>query len=73
MKIRLKICLIVYCMTAMLAGCTLHESAKVSAAVDQNFVNAYEAFEMAKNPGAKVSTDTVTTSEGVWLGNKSTL
>lgn len=58
----------------VLAGCTLHESAKVSATVDQNFVNAYEAFEMAKNPRAKIASgDTVSTSEGVWLGNKSTL
>ena len=57
-----------------LAGCTVRESAKVSAAVDQNFVNAYEAFEMAKNPRAKVvSDDTVSMSDGVWLGNKSTL
>ncbi|MCQ2575037.1 MAG: hypothetical protein MJ156_02965 [Alphaproteobacteria bacterium] len=57
-----------------LCGCTLKESAKVSAAVDQNFVNAYEAFEMAKNPRAKVASgDTVSMSEGVWLGNKSTV
>jgi len=59
---------------ATLAGCTLKESAKVSDAVDQNFVNAYEAFEMAKNPRAKVASgDTVSMSEGVWLGNKSTV
>lgn len=67
-----------YCAMALiggvLAGCTLKESAKVSASVDQNFINAYEAFEMAKNPRAKVASgDTVSTSEGVWLGNKSTL
>ena len=58
----------------LLAGCTLQESAKVSASVDQNFVKAYEAFEMAKNPRAKVASgDTVSMSEGVWLGNKSTV
>ena len=58
----------------LLSGCTLHESAKVSSTVDQNFINAYEAFEMAKNPRAKVASgDTVSMSEGVWLGNKSTL
>lgn len=45
----------------------------MAAAVDQDFINAYEAFEMAKNPRAKVSNDTVSTSEGVWLGNKSTI
>ena len=74
MKMRFNISLI-GCLTGiLLAGCTLHESAKVSAEVDQNFVNAYEAFEMAKNPRAKVASgDTVTMSEGVWLGNKSTL
>ena len=65
---------VVALMGGVLAGCTLRESAKVSASVDQNFVNAYEAFEMAKNPRAKVASgDTVSTSEGVWLGNKSTL
>ncbi len=55
-----------------LAGCTTKESAKVAASVDQDFVNAYDAFEMAKNPRAKVASgDTVSMSEGVWLGNKS--
>lgn len=59
---------------AMLAGCTLRESAKVSASVDQDFINAHEAFEMSKRPNAKVaSNDTVAISEGVWLGNKSKL
>ena len=54
------------------AGCAKRESAKVAAAVDQDFINAYDAFEMAKNPRAKVATgDTVSMSEGVWLGNKS--
>ena len=72
MKIRFNICLIG--LIIALTGCTLKESAKVSAEVDQNFVNAYEAFEMAKNPRAKVTGgDTVSVSEGVWLGNKSTL
>ena len=56
------------------AGCTLRESAKVSATVDQDFVNAHEAFEMSKSPTAKIAGgDTVSMSEGVWLGNKSTL
>lgn len=57
-----------------LGGCTTRESAKVAASVDQDFVNAYDAFEMAKNPRAKVASgDTVTMSEGVWLGDKSTV
>ena len=55
-----------------LAGCAKRESAKVAASVDQDFINAYDAFEMAKNPRAKVASgDTVSMSEGVWLGNKS--
>ncbi len=58
----------------MMTGCTLRESAKVSATVDQNFVNAYEALEMAKNPRAKIASgDTVSLSDGVWLGNKSVI
>ena len=74
MKIRFNICLIGLLASITLAGCTLRESAKVSAEVDQNFVNAYEAFELSKNPRAKVASgDTVSMSEGVWLGNKSTL
>ncbi len=74
MKMRLNMFLIGTVFAGLLAGCTLQESAKVSASVDQNFVKAYEAFEMAKNPRAKVASgDTVSMSEGVWLGNKSTV
>lgn len=57
-----------------LCGCAYRDSAKVAAAVDQDFINVYDAFEMAKNPRAKVaSADTVSMSEGVWLGDKSML
>ena len=71
---KLKIYFMVLMAGVLVSGCTLRESAKVSAEVDQNFVNAYEAFEMAKHPRAKVASgDTVSISEGVWLGNKSTL
>ena len=57
---------------AICAGCAKRESAKVAASVDQDFINAYDAFEMAKNPRAKVASgDTVSMSEGIWLGNKS--
>lgn len=65
---------LVFSMIAILAfgGCAKRESAKVAASVDQDFINAYDAFEMAKNPRAKVASgDTVSMSEGVWLGNKS--
>ena len=59
---------------SVVGGCTRRESAKVSASVDQDFVNAYDAFEMSKNPRAKVASgDTVSMSEGIWLGNKSTV
>ncbi|MBO7656171.1 MAG: hypothetical protein J6S80_00380 [Alphaproteobacteria bacterium] len=55
-------------------GCATRDSAKVAASVDQDFVNVYDAFEMAKNPTAKVASgDTVSMSEGVWLGDKSML
>ncbi len=58
----------------VVAGCATRDSAKVAASVDQDFVNVYDAFEMAKNPRAKVASgDTVSMSEGVWLGDKSTL
>ena len=71
---RLNMCFVGFIAGIMLTGCALHESAKVSATVDQDFVNAYEAFEMSKRPTANVaSNDTVSMSEGVWLGNKSTL
>lgn len=57
---------------AICVGCAKRESAKVAASVDQDFINAYDAFEMAKNPRAKVASgDTVSMSEGIWLGNKS--
>ena len=56
------------------AGCATRNSAKVAATVDKDFVNVYDAFEMAKNPRAKVASgDTVSMSEGVWLGGKSML
>ena len=65
---------IVLCTLAVgaLVGCAKEQSAKVAASVDTDFINAYDAFEMAKNPRAKVASgDTVSMSEGVWLGNKS--
>ena len=69
---RLKIFAMCVLGALVVAGCAKRESAKVAATVDQDFVNAYDAFEMAKNPRAKVASgDTVSVSEGVWLGNKS--
>ena len=66
---------VVFAMVAgVLGGCTREKSARVAASVDRDFVNAYDAFEMSKNPRAKVASgDTVSMSEGIWLGNKSTV
>ncbi|MBQ7245112.1 MAG: hypothetical protein IJS34_01960 [Alphaproteobacteria bacterium] len=72
MRALLKKVFVFACLGLMLTACAREQSAKVSATVDQDFVNAYDAFEMAKNPRAKVASgDTVSMSEGVWLGNKS--
>ena len=66
--------LFVCMMSVVMAGCTVQKSAKVAASVDKDFVNAYDAFEMSKNPRAKVASgDTVSMSEGIWLGDKSTV
>lgn len=66
--------LVAMLVAVVVAGCATRDSAKVAASVDQDFVNVYDAFEMAKNPRAKVASgDTVSMSEGVWLGDKSTL
>ena len=72
MKIPFKLLILGSLIFATMTGCARKESAKVAASVDQDFINAYDAFEMAKNPRAKVATgDTVSMSEGVWLGSKS--
>ena len=65
--------IIVFALLPLILSCSKKESVAVASAVDQDFVNAYAAFEMAKNPRAKVSNDTVSTSEGIWLGNRSTM
>ncbi len=74
MKNPIKILVAGSIMCALVSACAQRESAKVAASVDQDFINAYDAFEMSKTPRAKVaSSDTVSMSEGVWLGNKSTV
>lgn len=56
----------------ILLSCSEKDSIEVGSRVDQDFVNAYDAFEMSKNPkGGVTNSDTVSMSEGVWLGNKS--
>lgn len=65
---------VVLCLIPILGACVKKQSAQVAGEVDQNFINAYDAFEMAKNPRAKVTSgDTVSMSDGVWLGSKSTI
>ncbi|MCL1891714.1 MAG: hypothetical protein FWF97_00240 [Alphaproteobacteria bacterium] len=61
------------CSVLWLGGCAKKESAQVASTIDQDFINAFDAFEMSKNPKAKISNDTVSASEGVWLGNRSTV
>ncbi len=74
MKNPIKILVLCGLVCAAFSGCATKQSAKVAASVDQDFINAYDAFEMAKNPRAKVATgDTVSMSEGVWLGDTSTV
>ena len=72
MKKTIKLLFVCVMSAVMLAGCTTEKSAKVAATVDKDFVNAYDAFEMSKHPRAKVASgDTVSMSEGIWLGDKS--
>ena len=74
MKKLTKLFVVFALVAGIVGGCTRKESARVAATVDQDFVNAYDAFEMSKNPRAKVASgDTVSMSEGIWLGNKSTV
>ena len=74
MKKLTKLFVVFALVAGVVGGCTRKESARVAATVDQDFVNAYDAFEMSKNPRAKVASgDTVSMSEGIWLGNKSTV
>ena len=64
MKSLLKKFVLLASVCALFAGCAREQSAKVAATVDLDFVNAYDAFEMAKNPRAKVASgDTVSVSE----------
>ena len=72
MRKSLKFLILCSVVLIMTTGCAKRESVKVAASVDQDFINAYDAFEMAKYPRAKVASgDTVTMSEWVWLGDKS--
>ncbi|MCL2538637.1 MAG: hypothetical protein FWE52_04170 [Alphaproteobacteria bacterium] len=62
----------IFTVVLVTVGCARQESRQVAATVDQDFMNAYDAFQMAKQPTAKRSNDTVSVSESVWLGNQST-
>ncbi|MDR0967527.1 MAG: hypothetical protein LBL75_01700 [Rickettsiales bacterium] len=71
MKKILKLNLLLVLAVVFLAGCAREQSRQVAGAVDTDFTNAHDAFEMSRSPKAKVSTDTVSTSDGVWLGSSS--
>jgi type II secretory pathway component GspD/PulD (secretin) len=68
-----KYVLFALCSVLLVCSCAKKESAQVASTIDQDFTNAYDAFEMSKNPKAKVDNDTISTSEGVWLGDASTI
>jgi len=55
----------------LFSACAKKESQVVAGTVDQDFINAFDAFQMAKRPTARVSNDTISVSEAVWLGNQS--
>ncbi|MCL1785977.1 MAG: hypothetical protein FWG39_02395 [Alphaproteobacteria bacterium] len=59
------------CSVLLIGACAKKESQQVAATVDHDFINAYDAFQMAKQPTAKVSNDTIAVSESVWLGSQS--
>jgi len=61
------------CIAPLLFGCATTDSQKVAGSVDQDFVNAYDAFQMSKTPTTKASSDSVSISENVWLGSTSTI
>ncbi len=56
---------------SILTGCAKKESAQVATQVDNDFLNANSALEDAKNPRSKATNDTISMSEGVWLGSAS--
>lgn len=60
-------------MAAAVSACSNKDSAKVASAVDDDYLNAYRALESARTPTSRVSGDTVSASEGVWLGSRSVL
>ncbi|MDR0319146.1 MAG: hypothetical protein LBH81_00180 [Rickettsiales bacterium] len=55
-----------------LAACNTSASNKVAGQVDEDFTNAAQAFDASRAPKDRVGTDTVSASEGVWLGSRST-
>lgn len=57
---------------ALGAACNKTQSAKVAAAVDDDFVNASIALDSTRQPQSRVTSDTISASDGVWLGSRST-
>lgn len=54
------------------AACNKTNSINVASKVDEDFVNTYRALENSRTPTSRVSSDTISASEGVWLGSRST-
>jgi hypothetical protein len=54
-----------------LSACNKTDSIKVAGSIDDDFSSAYQALESSRTPTSKVSGDTVSASEGVWLGSRS--
>ncbi|MCL2758080.1 MAG: hypothetical protein FWE64_02030 [Alphaproteobacteria bacterium] len=59
------------CSMLLLASCAKKESQQVAGSVDHDFINAFDAFQMSRQPTARASNDTVAISDAVWLGNRS--
>ncbi|MBN2676324.1 MAG: hypothetical protein JXR30_03675, partial [Alphaproteobacteria bacterium] len=55
----------------LLVGCNEQVSQSVNTQVRQDYREATQAFERAKNPLKRTENDTISVSSGIWLGDKS--
>ncbi|MCL2629162.1 MAG: hypothetical protein FWD33_00480 [Alphaproteobacteria bacterium] len=55
-----------------LAACNKKHSTQVAGEVDDGFINAFRAMEQSRMPQNRMTVDSVSASEGVWLGARST-
>ena len=61
------------CSLLFVMGCSTREADMVAATVDHDFINAFEAVQMARQPTMRTTHDTVAVSGSVWLGDTSTV